>query len=244
MDIIKARLLIKDIKKNYDLIAHDFDRTRTDFWPELNFLKDFFNPGQNVLDFGCGNGRFFGLIKEKDVNYYGVDISQNLLKIAQERHREGNFYLIDESLKLPFENNFFDIVVSLATFHHMPSDILRRLLLKEFYRVLKPNGILILAVWDFYHGKNRKYLFKSHLHWLKNIFLKNPFEMERKDIFLPWKDKTGTVLGKRYFHIFSQREIKNLLLNSGFKVKEIKILPHNHKKNYFNILAISQKNFT
>jgi len=245
MKIEDAYFLIEKTKKDYDFIFQEFDRTRKRIWPEFQYFKDFFVDGQKILDFGCGNGRFYFLIQDKNISYYGVDISEKLLFLAKENVKNGQFFLISKELDLPFSNNFFDIIVCLATFHHIPSFTLRMKLLKEFYRVLKPNGLLILSVWDFYHGKNKKYLFKFFFDWLKNkiqnkIFKKKP-SLDWKDFFVPWKNQKGEVVINRYFHAFTLKELKNLIQKANFKIKESKILSHNEKRNFYNLVVISQK---
>jgi cyclopropane fatty-acyl-phospholipid synthase-like methyltransferase len=45
-------------------------------------------PGQKVLDLGCGNGRLFKILKNKNVKYVGVDNSEKLLLEAQKQYSE------------------------------------------------------------------------------------------------------------------------------------------------------------
>lgn len=39
-----------------------------------------------LLDVGCGNGDFFGLIKEKGLELYGIDLAENMVKAAQKKY--------------------------------------------------------------------------------------------------------------------------------------------------------------
>ncbi|MDD5760589.1 MAG: class I SAM-dependent methyltransferase [Candidatus Pacebacteria bacterium] len=233
MDIKQAYSLIEETKKAYDLIAPCFHQSRQILWPEIEDLKDLFSQdqNQNVLDFGCGNGRFYSLIQDKNINYYGADISKNLINLAKKQVPKGKFTLIDSDLKLPYPNDFFDYVVSIAVLHHVPSENLRQKLILEFKRVLKISGVLIITVWDFYHGKNLEYL-------------NSRFEdsrLEKGDLFIPWKDNKEKILTQRFFHAFTMSELKTLIIKSGFKIKDLKLVPHNNKKEYFNILLIGSK---
>lgn len=241
MKIEDAYSLIEKTKEDYNQIADLFDISRQKNWPEFEYFKNFFNKGQKVLDFGCGNGRFYFLIKDKEIYYYGVDISEKLLSLAKERIKNGQFFLISSDLKIPFEDNFFDRIVCLATFHHIPSDFLRNKLISEFFRVLKPGGLLLLSVWDFYYGKNRKYLIKSFFQFFINrIFCLKPL-LDFKDFFIPWKNQEGKIIAQRYFHAFSPKELKKLLEKNSFKILESKRVPHGSQKNFFNLIVISQK---
>jgi len=100
-------------------------------------------PGQKILDIGCGDGQFLALVKDKFNELYGIDISP----LAIEKAR--NYCLqmgVGERLKLilwdvenglPFEDSIFDAVTCLAVLEHVfypPS------LLKEISRVLKVGG--------------------------------------------------------------------------------------------------------
>jgi Methylase involved in ubiquinone/menaquinone biosynthesis len=147
MDLNFARDLLKKTKEDYDSIAQDFSRTRQSFWKELEMLKDYVKEGEKVLDIGCGNGRLFQILKDKNIEYTGIDFSKNLIELAKKKYPEGNF-LVANALNLPFKENTFDKVFLIAVLHHIPSKELRSQVLKEAKRVLKPQGLLILTVWN------------------------------------------------------------------------------------------------
>ncbi len=73
--------------------------------------------GKKVLDFGCGKGDFLGFMKEKDifVEYCGIDINENFIKLAKKTHPEAEFIAVDID-----ENEFnreFDIVFICGVFN-------------------------------------------------------------------------------------------------------------------------------
>ncbi|MGC8651381.1 MAG: class I SAM-dependent methyltransferase [Minisyncoccia bacterium] len=242
MDLKKAQDIIKETRQNYETIARHFDQTRQNLWPEFKDLKQFFQPHNKVLDFGCGNGRFYELIKDLTPEYYGVDLSSQLISFARQKIPQGHFLLVDDNLNLSFSDNFFDVITCLATFHHLPSKELELHLLEEFFRVLKPRGYLILTVWDFYHGKNTKYLVHNYLLGLKHFFFsKNIQYLGFKDFYLPWKDNQAKILTKRYFHAFTLKELNHLTTRAGFKILSSQLEPHNKKKDYYNLIIIAQK---
>lgn len=53
-----------------------------------------------------------------DIHAYGIDISENMIKVAKERHPAIN-YQVGKALRFP--NDFFNIVTVCATFHHFPN---------------------------------------------------------------------------------------------------------------------------
>jgi len=216
MDKEYAKYLLEKTRQDYNLIAEDYARKRSFIPEDLKALAQYTFAGERVLDSGCGSGRFFKVLKAEDIDYFGVDISERLIEIAQKNYPRGKFQVAN-TLNLPFPNNFFDKVYSISVLHHIPSKDLQLQYLKEAKRVLKPGGFLILRVWDFWKRKGfPKLLFKYT--FLKLI---GKSKLDFKDVFLPWKDSSGKILIQRYFHCFTQRELEDLIKRVGFKIKEI-----------------------
>ncbi len=94
-----------------------------------------------ILDAGCGTG-FLAKKLEKLGKVVGVDISSHALHFAKKRAIEVRKASVE---KLPFKKNAFDLVVSVDVIYH--KDVLDdKKALKEFFRVLKRKGTLILRV--------------------------------------------------------------------------------------------------
>jgi len=224
-----AKFLIDKTKKDYNLIAEEFSNTRDKIWEELLFLFKDLKEGEKVLDLGCGNGRWYKVFKEKKVDYFGVDSSEKLIEIAQKFFPKSKF-LVADALNLPFPENFFDKIYSIALLHHIPSEEFRIQVLKETKRVLKEGGILVLTCWKI-HRKREIFIL------LKYILLKliKKSKLDFKDVFLPWGKKT-----KRYYHFFSKKELENLVKKAGFEILESGITK-NEKENRQNYYIISRK---
>ena len=229
MNLEYAEYLLEKTRKDYNLIAEDFSRTRSRIWEELRFFEKYIADNEKVLDLGCGNGRLYELFKEKTIDYYGVDFSEKLIEIARKRYPQFEFQVAD-ALNLPFSANFFDKVFNIAVLHNIPSKELRLKCLKEIKRVLKPEGLLILTVWNL--GSFRKFII-----FLKYIVLKiiGKTKLDFDDTFIPWGKQVS-----RYLHCFSKKELKKLSEEAGFKVKEVKILKRSKSKES-NILLIAEK---
>ncbi len=87
-----------------------------------------------ILDIGCGTGGLGDFVNGK---IYGIDVSPVLLR--QARNREYCVYQASAN-HLPFASNSFDVVFMRGILHH--SNCPQRII-KEAYRVLKPNGLII-----------------------------------------------------------------------------------------------------
>ncbi|MBU4205041.1 class I SAM-dependent methyltransferase, partial [Patescibacteria group bacterium] len=229
-----AKYLIEKTKADYNLIAEQFSSTRSFFWQDLKPFLNYTNFRDKVLDLGCGNGRLFNVLKEKRIDYIGVDNSESLIFEAKRNLPEAKFE-VQDLLDLSFPENNFDKIYCIAALHHIPSKELRLKALQEMKRVLKPKGILILTVWNLWQKKTIwESVIKNNL--LKLIGLN---KMDLNDILVPWKDKSGKVLVQRYIHLFIKKELKKLAKKAGFLVENIGITERpEHKDN--NIYIICQ----
>jgi len=232
-----AEYLLNKTREDYDLIADEFSKTR-EYIPEerKKLLLQYITPREKVLDLGCGNGRFVEIFP-KEVEYIGVDNSKKMIKIAKEKH-PGIEFRVADVLSLPFPENFFDKIFTLSVVHHIPSQYLRLKCLKEIKRVLKPNGILILTVWNLNPwqmiliGEHRRV--KDFLKYqILKIFRKS--KLDFGDFFVSWRN-----IVPRYVHCFTLGGLKRLIQRAGFKIKENGILK-SPKSKESNIYLIAQK---
>ncbi len=208
----KEKEILEKNRRDYNLIADHFSKTRENPWKDLKFLFEDIPKGGKVLDLGCGNGRFYQVVENEDVEYFGLDKSENLIIKAKERYPKVDFKAGD-ALNIPFPDEEFDVVVSVAVLHHMPTKKTRVKFLKEAKRVLKKGGSLRISVWNLL--KNDKSIYVSDF-WEKvkgNIGL--------KDAFIPWKNSQGDLILKRYYHFFTRRELKKVAKEAGLKKIEI-----------------------
>ena len=215
-------------RRDYNLIAEEFSRSRDKLWEELRFLDGYVGDSERVLDLGCGNGRLYELFRKKNVDYYGIDISERLVELAKRRYPQAKFWAAD-ALNLPFFDNFFDKVISIAVFHHVPSKESRLKFLKEAKRVLKPGGTFILIVWNL-NSFNKSLMFLKY--GLKKILKRSSLDFG--DAFLPWGEEV-----LRYVHRFSKGELIKLLGESGFKIEKLSILDRESSRES-NILVTAK----
>lgn len=92
-----------------------------------------------LLDVGCGTGKYGEALEKLGFVVTGIDKAPSQIQEAQK--------VIDCQLgnvcQLPFDDNSFDVCIMIIMIHHLCKDE-RIQAFKEVYRVLKPNGILII----------------------------------------------------------------------------------------------------
>jgi SAM-dependent methyltransferase len=117
------------------------------------FEKYFRNQNSpHFLDIGCGTGIILQFLSEYGKSY-GLDASEKAISFCKQRGLSNVF--LGSALKLPFENEFFSAVIILDVLEHIDEDMD---CLKEVFRVLKKDGIIIISVpafrWFFsYHDE-------------------------------------------------------------------------------------------
>ena len=105
------------------------------------YLKE--NEYNKLLDIGCGTGWLIdNLSKEHNANHFGLDISENMLEQAKSKNIENATFVLGSSLEPPYEDESFDVVTCIQSFHHYPDS---KKAMQEAYRVLKKGGIYILS---------------------------------------------------------------------------------------------------
>ncbi|PZD71020.1 Demethylmenaquinone methyltransferase [Acaryochloris thomasi RCC1774] len=139
------------VREQYDQVASQYDwRWRSYTAQTLDFLQACakISSSANVLDVGCGTGEFEQrLVKEHpDQHVVGVDLSENMLEIAQKKFSSHSNVQFQHAsvLALPFPKQTFDVVVSANAFHYFDQPLAA---LAEVKRVLKPQGQLIILDW-------------------------------------------------------------------------------------------------
>lgn len=238
MDKAYAQYLLEKTRKDYDLIAEEFSKTR-EYAPEdrMALLFKYIKSGDRVLDLGCGNGRFYEALRDKKINYLGADYSKKMIEIAKRRYPEADFRVID-ALDLSFPENYFDVIFSFAVVHHIPSEELRLKFLTEAKKVLKPGGCLILTVWNLNPIKMLSIGERGRVgSFLRHQLLKliGISRLDFGDFYISWKN-----IVPRYIHCFTARGFKKLALESGFKVKNVGILVSSKTKES-NIYIVVEK---
>ena len=223
--------ILSETESGYDLISQKFSETRKHFWRELEFIKNYTNPSDNVFDFGCGNGRLLELVGDiENIKYRGADVSQGLINLARLKYPNANFSKLETSqTSLALEDNFFNSIYSIAVFHHFPSKKYRQDLARELYRITDVGGYVIVTVWYLWQKKYFKNILQN---WKHKIFGKS--ELDWNDCEISFTDNQGRKI-QRFHHAFTRRELEKLFSCAGFKIEKCEIIKGR------NILLVGKK---
>ncbi|OGZ08386.1 MAG: hypothetical protein A3C13_01680 [Candidatus Lloydbacteria bacterium RIFCSPHIGHO2_02_FULL_50_11] len=241
-----AQKLAEEMRKTYDNVAGEFSASRTKFWDELAFLAEHTQRDDHVLDIGCGNGRFFPLVREKHAQYVGIDYSEGLIREAKRLHPNGNF-IVGDATQLPFPDNTFDIAYSFAVIHHVPSKEPRAQFVCEAARVLRHGSIFVLSVWRLWTPSNFGKLFwegtknraataiPSLLSYDNKLGMAVKNALDMGDLMLTFGKKKAP----RYLHAFTKGELVKLLTKNGFSILSVDSIAHGNKEK--NIVVVARK---
>ena len=216
-----TRKILDEIEAGYDLVAEKFSATRNFFWKDLEFIADIVSSGDKILDFGCGNGRLLEIIGKRNIEYQGVDVSSGLVEKAKEKypHFKDRFSKIEAEPSLPFPENYFNVIFSLAVFHHFPKEY-QKIRLQELCRLLKPGGKIVLTVWNLNQ---------------ENILASKKWEAISDDeVYISFENNEGEKF-RRYHFVFSEEKLKDLVEKAGFQVERCDTIDKR------NILIIAKK---
>ncbi len=210
MDERFAEKLMAMNATTYQAIAEQFSATRKFIWEDFKPLMEYVAVSDKVLDAGCGNGRLFELLKEKKVEYTGLDLSDELIAIARRQYPEIKF-IVGNILDLPLDPENFNVIFCIATLHHLPTEKIRAQAIQQFYKVLRPDGQLIMLNWNLM--ASNWWPIHAKIFWQRII---GKGRISFPDVIKLWKNESGGLVGRRYIHGFRPSELATLLQNNGF----------------------------
>jgi ubiquinone/menaquinone biosynthesis C-methylase UbiE len=99
-----------------------------------------------ALDFGCGAGRSTRFLKSIGLDSIGVDISEDMLKLARARDPEGEYLLSQPDHLVGLDHHNFDVILSAFTFDNIPGMDTKVRLFTELRDLLSPTGRIVNLV--------------------------------------------------------------------------------------------------
>lgn len=131
-------------------VADDFDSIApfvTEKWNHNNHYHDFLLKNipqncQHALEIGCGIGTFSRLLATRSTRLTAIDLSPKMIESARNFSKSSTNidFQIADVLKTNFPEQYFDAIVSIATFHHLPLDEV----LPKLKKALKVDGKLLI----------------------------------------------------------------------------------------------------
>jgi SAM-dependent methyltransferase len=153
----------------------------------------------------------------KPVDYVGIDQSERLLELARERHPGYKFEQADVLNLSGIREYDFDYIFAVAVLHHLPGRKLQIDALKQMRSKVKPDGLIIITVWNMWKQKRfRKLILRNSL--LKLIG-KN--KMDLGDVVFDWKNPKGEAVSRRYYHAFTRRSLKKISRKAGLRIESV-----------------------
>ena len=116
--------------------------TPSDFPLRRRFLLEHIDPGERVLDVGCGEGWFAGELLRAGAQVVAVDVAPEPLRRARARQPELDLRLLEPGLPWPLDDVSFDAVWAGEVIEHVADTAGW---LSELRRVLRPGGKLLLS---------------------------------------------------------------------------------------------------
>lgn len=137
-----------------------------------------------VVDVGCGYGRSLPKLQKrfKPTRLIGMDIDPEMLEQSAKEVKKSGInaeFIQGSSSQLKLESNSVDLLFCHQTFHHL---VYQEEAMQEFYRVLKPGGILLFA------ESTKRYIHS----WIIRLFFRHPMSVQKTaDEYLEMIKDTG-----------------------------------------------------
>jgi tRNA (uracil-5-)-methyltransferase TRM9 len=193
----------------YRITANSFDQSRQHAWPGWEALLEYLKPPLNVLDVGCGNGRFGLFLVEylgTDIRYHGIDNSPRLLERANQALTAvlPNLRLEERDIvENPPDEGQYDLVALFGVLHHIPGFERRQALMRVLAEQVAPGGLLAFACWRFYEYERFR---RRIIPWSPGL------QVEPNDFLLDWQRGEPAV---RYCHYVDDAEHAALVAGTG-----------------------------
>ena len=221
---MKSEKYVKTYFKKSGTVAKWWNPTKDDYShiyeKQLEIVKSWLKKikPENSLEISCGKGRATKQLSKLGRNYLATDISKEMINIAK-RTCKGVTFRQEDAEKLSIKTGTQDCIICLEALVHYPNP---EKAIKEFYRVLKNGGVLIID--------------SDNSYSLRRI-LKNIFKFIDK--------KNYNSVGEDIFKSYNKKELCSMIKRAGFKIERFLYLgtlaPIRIKRNKGNINILSKK---
>ena len=169
---------------------------------------------QKLLDLSCGDGRNLQLFYNLKFKVFATEISNEIIKKVKKITKIKIKYKVGTNASLPFDDDFFDFIVSSNSCYYIDQGKSLKKNLMEIKRVMKKNSFLIGSIPSIgnYYFKNAKKIKKNH-YLIKEDYL----NLRNNYILAGFENKKNLIsLLSSYFKIINI----GTLNNNYFGIKE------------------------
>lgn len=180
------------IYKNYDLILKSV----------YNLVHDSKLKKPIILEIGVGTGNLASKFLNDNCDIIGIDQSREMLSVTKQKYPKLKVRL-GEFLKIPYDNKYFDVIVSTYVFHHL-NEMEKVIAIEEMLRVLKDNGMIVIGDLMFRSKDDEKNILnelsKKQVEEIKDEyysyidFLENEFEKYNRKLKYKRIDKFNYII--------------------------------------------------
>ena len=139
------------MKNSYKRFAYFYDEVTSeleyDLW--LEFVEPYLKPNDKILDLACGTGTFATMLKLKGFESYGLDLSEEIIEIANEKkkinHLDIPFYVADMT-SFNLDNKFDVITCFFDSINFLDNKSKIKKMFDKVYQHLNDNGYFIFDI--------------------------------------------------------------------------------------------------
>lgn len=110
---------------------------------------------KNVLDIGCGTGKYLEYLKSMDFKTDWIDSSPTAVAMTKEVLDKDSEILCVDMFEFEIPKDKYDLIISISTIHHGTKDKVNKLI-DDIYAALKNNGKIFITLPDFQIAKQNK----------------------------------------------------------------------------------------
>ncbi|HLD04094.1 MAG TPA: class I SAM-dependent methyltransferase [Candidatus Nanoarchaeia archaeon] len=198
---MKSSAYVKGYFRRNGTVVNWWNPTQDDYvhiyLKQQNIIKEWIKKIKplNTLEVSCGKGRITKVIAKYSAHYSATDISSEMINIAKKNCSSAKFK-VEDAEKLSLKSNSQNVVICLESLVHYPNP---EKAIKEFYRVLQKEGVLIIDV-------DNKYSLRRIIKCIYNKF----FNIQE--------------IGQDIFRSYSKKEFIRMFANAGFMIEKFKYL--------------------
>jgi len=205
---------IKQTQDTYNEIGGYFSASRNYIWPDLKPYLNNVKPRSSVLDVGCGNGRLL-LGLPQSIKYTGLDFSSKLLDEAGKKFPHHHFIETDISKPGIWKHlGKFDNIFCVAVMHHLPDKQSQLYVLKQLKDHLKPQGRLLITVWNLWQRKYIKHHVDPATKWQNPYWVNIPIKGQKRFCFAYTQAYLNNLLRESDLPLTIQKSERNYLLSN------------------------------